>query len=160
MDDFASQFNEVLIEAYHNVLTLEEATRKYGRMNISLRDRNLLGFLYKNLKTGKSISEIADYLKVTRPSATAIVKKLEAAGCITRTHSTDDERRIDVTLTRKGRLLNIYHHMFRTEMANDVGKEFTQEEREVLYKGLCKLNDFFTERIRIMNEAVSGQTKK
>ena len=105
MDDFTAQFNNILVRAYHNVLLMEETKRKHSRTTTSFRGRNAMEFLYKSENGEKKISEIADYLKISRPSATALIKKLETFDYVRRKTDKADERSTIVSLTRKGRLV-------------------------------------------------------
>ena len=52
-------------------------------------------------KENPSMKEIADYLKITPPSATAIIETLQKKGLITRVSGEKDRRTIRVALTPK-----------------------------------------------------------
>jgi DNA-binding MarR family transcriptional regulator len=49
-----------------------------------------------------SVSEIGSLLQLDSPTLSPLLKRLEAAGLITRTRSTDDERQVNVELTSQG----------------------------------------------------------
>ena len=53
-----------------------------------------------------------------------------------------------VTVTRKGRMFASYQTQYREEMARAMCEGFSEDEKEVIYRGFCKLNDFFTDSIR------------
>ena len=55
---------------------------------------------------GLSISAIADRLALESSMITPLVKRLEAAGLVTRVRNPKDERQVIVSLTPKGRALN------------------------------------------------------
>ena len=55
---------------------------------------------------GIPISSIADRLSLESSTITPLVKRLEAAGFVTRLRNPNDERQVIVTLTAKGRALN------------------------------------------------------
>ena len=59
MKDFSSQFNKIIVEAYHNLLLMEETKRKYSSASFSFRDRNAVDFLLRNPE-GTRISDLAD----------------------------------------------------------------------------------------------------
>ena len=119
MDDFTAQFNNILVRAYHNVLLMEETKRKHSRTTTSFRGRNAMEFLYKSENGEKKISEIADYLKISRPSATALIKKLETFDYVRRKTDKADERSTIVSLTRKADLLQ--HCRLLTEIMPSAG---------------------------------------
>lgn len=133
------QLNKKLVNAYHNVLRLEETKRKYSRTTTSFRSRNLMEYLYDNGPT--KASTLSDFLKITRPSTSTILDKLEELGYIERANSKEDERSVLVKLTRKGRLVTTYQVSHRNEMLNKILMDFTESEQDVLLKGFEKLNE-------------------
>ena len=153
MDDFTAQFNNILVRAYHNVLLMEETKRKHSRTTTSFRGRNAMEFLYKSENGEKKISEIADYLKISRPSATALIKKLETFDYVRRKTDKADERSTIVSLTRKGRLVTALQTSHRDNAISQICEEFTDEEKQVLYKGFCRLNQMFEDCIDTMENA-------
>ncbi|WP_420145491.1 MarR family winged helix-turn-helix transcriptional regulator [Sphingobium sp.] len=54
---------------------------------------------------GRTVGQIADRLALESSTITPLVKRLEAAGHLTRTRSAQDERRVEVRLTDSGRAL-------------------------------------------------------
>ena len=110
-------------------------------------------FLYKSENGEKKISEIAEYLKITRPSATSLIKKLETLDYVRRSVDKDDERSTIISLTRKGRLVTALQIAHRNKVSSQICEEFTDEEKQVLYKGFCRLNEVFEECIDTMENA-------
>ncbi|GAB2563737.1 MarR family winged helix-turn-helix transcriptional regulator [Leucobacter ruminantium] len=53
----------------------------------------------------RSVSNLCEVLLQDAPTISPLLKRLEAAGLITRRRSTADERRLDVDLTEEGRRL-------------------------------------------------------
>lgn len=54
---------------------------------------------------GLIVSEIGDRLRLDSGTLTPLLKRLETSGLLTRRRATDDERRVQVSLTDAGRLL-------------------------------------------------------
>ena len=54
---------------------------------------------------GPSVSQLGERLRLDSGTLTPLLKRLEAAGLLTRMRATDDERRVHVTLTAAGRRL-------------------------------------------------------
>ena len=146
MNDFSQKFNRIIAEAYHNVLLMEETKRKYSKASFSFRDRNAIAYLLR-YENGRAISDVADYLKISRPSASTLIKKLEKHGLVKRFSQPGNDRITMVAVTRKGRMFSSYQRQYRELLAQSVCEGFTDEEKEVLYRGFCQLNDFFTESI-------------
>ena len=150
MDDFTSKLNAVLTEAYHNALLAEETKRKYSSGNFTFRDRNAVTFIM-GFRNGTNISSVADYLKISRPSATMTIKKLEKIGLVERKVDPSNHRNTIVKVTRKGRIYARYQQKYSEEMARALSEDLTPEEQEALYAGLCKLNQFFADSIKESN---------
>ena len=146
MDDFSQKFNRIIAEAYHNVLPMEETKRKYSKVSFSFRDRNAIAYLLRD-EHGRTVSALAEYLKISRPSASLLVKKLEKHGLVRRFSEPGNERNTMVAVTRKGRMFSAYQRQYRELLAKRVCEGFTESEREVLYRGFCQLNEFFEESI-------------
>lgn len=151
MENFSKKFNRIIADAYHSALLMEETKKKYSKAGFSFRDRNTITYL-KRHPEGIRISEIADYLKISRPSATSLVKKLEKNGLVQKKIDPDNERNTIVTLTRKGNLFYVYQKRFRERLAQRVFEGFSDQEKEVLYEGFERLNDFFIKSIEESEE--------
>ena len=75
MSGFSAKANELLVEIYRNVQILEQNELKKQRLNISINEMHMIELIAKG-KTGMTVSEIAQQLKVTKPSVTVAVNKL------------------------------------------------------------------------------------
>jgi DNA-binding MarR family transcriptional regulator len=75
--------------------------RESQALGLSPLDAMLLGAVRK--KPGVGVSELADFERMSRPSMSAHVKRLEAAGWIVRrAPDSDDRRRVGLSLTPAG----------------------------------------------------------
>ena len=88
-------------------------------------------------KDGISVSELCDRLLLDSGTVTPLLKKMEGAGYVTRTRSSEDERVVLVRLTKKGRDL-------RREVEKIPGKigacvDLEPEEAATLYRLLYKV---------------------
>lgn len=144
MSDFQDQFKNIIVEAYHNLLLMEETKRKYSSASFSFRDRNAIAFLQRN-PDGVIVSDLADYLKISRPSTTTLVTKLEKNGLIKRIPHPENSREKLLRLTAKGKRFSTFQRRYIESLTDRVDEEFTEEEKNILYRGFCKLNEFFIE---------------
>ncbi|QDC36438.1 MarR family winged helix-turn-helix transcriptional regulator [Sphingobium fuliginis] len=88
--------------------SLYAASMAIGRAYKPMLDR--LGITYPQYlvlhalweQDGRTIGQIAERLSLESSTVTPLVKRLEAAGFLTRARSTTDERRVDVRLTKRG----------------------------------------------------------
>ena len=88
-------------------------------------------------KDGLSVSELCDRLLLDSGTVTPLLKKMEGAGYVTRTRSSEDERVVLVHLTKKGQDL-------RREVEKIPGKigacvDLEPEEAATLYRLLYKV---------------------
>lgn len=146
MKDFSRSFNSILAETYHNALLMEETKKKYSRGSFSFRDRNAISFLTR-YPGGIKISDVADYLKISRPSATTLIKKLEKYGLVEKIQQPKNERNTLVRLTRRGRLFATFQRRYRERLADKISEGLSDDEMRVLYEGFCKLNQLFVDSV-------------
>lgn len=98
----------------------------------------ILALLHDRSPTGVRLSEVADVLGITPPTASDAVTVLKKKGLVDKQRSPDDARAISITLLPKGQ-----------EQAEQVGEwsdfllsaidELTEMEQEIFLKGLIKI---------------------
>jgi DNA-binding MarR family transcriptional regulator len=143
-----NRYNKLLSRVYHNVLRLEESKRKYSRTTTSFRGRNAMEFIYEAQEDGKGSraqSEIADYLKISRPSCTTLINKLEHLGYVQRVRGKTDNREVDIYLTRKGRLVTAIQCMHRNGIIDSVLSEYSEENQDLIADAFSRLNELLEE---------------
>ena len=138
MKDFSQKFNHIIAEAYHNVLLMEETKRKYSKASFSFRDRNAIAYLLQ-YENGRTVSALAEYLRISRPSASSLVKKLEKHGLVRRYGQPGNDRNTMVAVTRKGKMFSAYQRQYRELLAERVCEGMSEEEKEVLKGELAEL---------------------
>ena len=144
MLDFPVLLNKILIQAYHNILRVEEEfLQRSSRINLSIREMHLIECVGESENGVKTAGEIADFLKIRRPSATVAIKKLEQNGYLNKVADDEDGRVVRVSLTREGRKIFLYHMRYHTNMVAAIGDCFDEEEQECLIRAINKLNEFF-----------------
>ena len=148
MDEYNIAVNNILVECYHNALQMEEALKKNTRTKLSFRDRNVMEYLLE-YPQGRSLSDIADYLRLSRPSATEIIKKLEKLGLVVRfkDKSERDDRKKRVVITKKGRFMCALQRQYRNRLVENITAGLNNEEKEAFYKGLEHLSECFDESV-------------
>ena len=95
-------------------------------------------------RDGRSIGEIAERLALESSTVTPLMKRLEVAGFVTRTRDADDERRVAVRLTDRGRDLREECGCLAETLIARTGME------------LADLGDLNV-RVRRLREAVVGE---
>lgn len=159
MDSFAARLNELLDDAYLNIMTMEEqSARSCTRLNLSASEYHLIQVVGGRGNEGITVSEIADTIHVARPSASVAVNKLTGKGFVSKARCSTDGRSIRVKLTRRGQLADAYHRYYHRQLFTRLTTEFTQEEKVALIKGVEKLNQIFLESIQERDGACSHKT--
>jgi DNA-binding MarR family transcriptional regulator len=144
MDEFSRALNDILVEAYYNILHFEEqAIKKNNRIQLSINEMHLIESIGKADKSGRTISEIAEDLNITMPSVTIAVNKLVKKGHVEKMKCTNDGRVVRVRLTKLGNTINTYHQFYHRNMVKQLSESFSAEERECLMRAIVKLNEFF-----------------
>jgi DNA-binding MarR family transcriptional regulator len=145
---FQKMLNNMLMEVYHNIMRVEEKfLQNNHRINLTIREMHLIECVGMDRENGKTVSEIADYLKVARPSVTVAVNKLEKKGYLCKNGCDTDGRVVRVTLTREGKKIDAYHKRYHMSMIHEIEDEFDEAERDCLIRVIAKLNTFFEKSI-------------
>jgi DNA-binding MarR family transcriptional regulator len=98
-------------------------------------------YLYriKQMET-PSLSNLAESLHVTRPSASVMAKKLESRGLIHRGRCTEDARSLRLQLTEQGRTLLSEDDNAFLQLAEAVQQVLNDDEAQTLTRLLEKAN--------------------
>lgn len=144
MDLFSSRLNEILVETFNHILQYEEDLIKHSEnIDLSIGEMHLLETVGKNNNNGKTISDLAQAQNVTLPSMTIAINKLARKEYVVKEKSPHDGRVVLVRLTKKGYRIERIHQYFHRRMVDEVAKEMSDTEKEVLIHGMEKLNTFF-----------------
>jgi MarR family transcriptional regulator, organic hydroperoxide resistance regulator len=84
-----------------------------------------------------SVRAIGGLLQLDSPTLSPLLKRLAAAGLITRTRSSEDERQVDIGLTPKGRALRQEAEKIPPAIVAQLGMEIS--ELESLHAALTKV---------------------
>ncbi|MBQ3090874.1 MAG: MarR family transcriptional regulator [Oscillospiraceae bacterium] len=147
MDSFAARLNELLDETYLNIMTMEEQSVRSCNLDLSTSEFHLLQVVGRAGEKGITVSEIASFIHVARPTASVAINKLERKGFVTKERCSKDGRAIYVKLTRSGVLADKYHRYYHRQLFSQLTTEFTQEEKAALIRGVEKLNQIFLNTI-------------
>lgn len=83
------------------LLKISRKLRQEGqKVGLSAQEALILGYLRRN--PGAGVSELADFEQISRPTMSSHVKRLEAAGWLTRADDAEDGRRQGLTITAAG----------------------------------------------------------
>lgn len=90
-------------------------------------------------RDGLSVGELGQRLRLDSGTLTPLLKRMEAAGLLTRRRAADDERRVEIALTEAGRALREQAKAVPPQMLCAMG--MTQDDLKSLKAGLEALLD-------------------
>lgn len=122
---------------------LRAGIRRHGKPHLSLSQLRVLYFLRR--RSQSSLSEVADYLDVTRPTMSAMIERLVQRGLIDRMGDPIERRRIILTLTPEGaaEMERVYDATQQT-VADRLAK-LSEAQLQQVQAGLAILGDLFDE---------------
>lgn len=142
MDPFLSALNEMLTTTYRSICKVEEVMLQHLSDNkLSISEMHMLESIGKH-GAFVTASDIAQDLDITPPSVTAMLKRLEKKGFITKERSDEDARRVQIVLTHEGRRAEIAHRYFHRKMVRAITKDLSRQECDAILSGLKKMNSF------------------
>lgn len=145
------ELNELLVDTFNIILKSEEISlKKLDKVDLSMNEMHLIEAIAKNGQNS-TVGSLAPALGITMPSVTVALKKLEKKGCIEKNKSSEDGRSVFVTLTGKGKLLNELHKNFHAHMVSQIIGQLTDDEQNLLYKMILKLNKYFNKALATLS---------
>lgn len=144
MDSFSHELNELLVSTYRDITRIEElALRGMSNNTLSIAELHMLDVVGR---VGCTVTDIAQSMGISMPSATIAIKKLEKKGYVTKERDPEDARKVCIRLTLEGRKAEAAHHWFHRQMVHNVGHVFKPEERDQLLSVIRQLDEFFKEK--------------
>lgn len=148
MLEFEDKLNHILVDTFNNITKYEEKSlRKISQVPITVSEVHLLQAIAQNGGSA-TVSCLSRILKVTRPTVTVAVKKLEKKELLKKETAEHDGRRFIITLTDSGQKIQRAHNIFHKRMIRNISKDFNTEEKEILLQSLTKLADFFKDKVK------------
>ncbi|MGL5086245.1 MAG: MarR family winged helix-turn-helix transcriptional regulator [Clostridium sp.] len=137
--------NELLVQIFDDILQIEEKTLRYGALSdLSVTEMHTLEAI--GMYTQRTMSEVAQDLKITVGTLTTAINKLIKKDYVARKRIEEDRRVVLVELTKKGKLAYRLHEKFHNDMINATIDGLSEGQEEVLISSLEKLNSFFKEK--------------
>ena len=148
MNKSTMMINELLVQLFNDVLQIEEQSLKEGVLSdISITEIHTIEAI--GMYNERTMSEVAQKLKITVSTLTTAINKLIKKGYVERKRIEEDRRVVLVKLTKRGKLAARLHQRFHGEMINNAIEGLSLEEEEILISSLNKLNNFFKEKYEL-----------
>jgi DNA-binding MarR family transcriptional regulator len=134
----------ILTRLFVTTLKIEERviTAQF-RNDLSISELHVLREI--GLGDTKTMTQVANGLKISVGALTTAMNKLEKKGYVTRTRDIGDRRIVNLCLTESGREAFGIHEAFHKKMIEAAISKLTVKERAVLLKTLSQLDDYFIE---------------
>ncbi|MDD3244196.1 MAG: MarR family transcriptional regulator [Eubacteriales bacterium] len=142
LDDYGKQINEVMVSIYDSVQRVEQGMLNNTKLNLSISEMNILEIIGKSREEGCSVSHIARGLKLTLPTITVAVKKLEEKGYVEKVRSAQDARRLSIVLTHRGKKADAVHRYFHEQAVHACLRGIEPQGRTAVLAAMRNLNDF------------------
>lgn len=148
MDKTLTMINELLVQLFNDVIQIEEQSLKNGVLSdLSITEIHTIEAI--GMYTEKTMSEVAQILKITVSTLTTAINKLIKKGYVERKRIEEDRRVVLIKLTKRGKLAFRLHERFHREMINTAIEGFNLEEEKILISSLNKINQFFIEKYKL-----------
>lgn len=146
--------NELLVELFNEILTIEKAALQSGPFkDLSITEMHVIECIGLGSRT---MTDVADQLGVTVGTLTTSINRLVKKEYVTRERSKEDRRFVEIQLTRQGKLAYRIHDAFHSEMVEYMIEGLSNEDNEVLIASLTRVSNFFKEKYHL----TKSQTKE
>ncbi|AOR23166.1 MarR family winged helix-turn-helix transcriptional regulator [Clostridium taeniosporum] len=140
--------NEILVELFNDILQIEEQTIKEGVISdLSITEIHTIEEI--GMYTKRTMSEVAQDLKITVGTLTTAINKLIKKGYVERSRIEEDRRVVLIGLTKKGKLAYRLHEKFHDDMVSNSIETLTDEEEKILISALNKINKFLRKKYKL-----------
>jgi DNA-binding MarR family transcriptional regulator len=144
MKQAKSVINELLVEIFHHILSIEGQMLRERGVNLSMNEVHVLEAIHKTKQP--TMSHIAHRLRVTVGTLTTAVNRLVDKGFVDRKREKEDKRKVIVSLTPKAYEVLSTHDQFHDEMIEAVIVDLKLDENDVLINALKNISEYFTEK--------------
>lgn len=154
MSRVKSSLNELLVNVFNYILSIEGIILKSRGLPISMTEMHILEAVENS--SNPTMSNVAKRLLITAGTLTTAVNRLVKKGYIYREQSATDRRKIYVKLTETGENVKKIHDEFHREMIESVLNNMEITENSELFTALENLQTYFRDiyhrEIELRNE--------
>lgn len=134
--------NELLVDIFNDILKVEHrAIEAFAGNALTMSEMHIIEAVGKN--PNQQMSDIAKKLRITLPTLTVSVQRLEEKGFITRQRFGVDRRKVAAALTAQGQQAYDRHAEFHDRMVDALFVGLNLDKMPVLMDSMSLLRDFF-----------------
>lgn len=141
MDTPRSVLNELLVEVFNHILSIEAESLRNRGIKLSMNEIHVLEAISKT--SDPTMTHLAKRLRVTVGTLTTAMNRLVEKGFATRYREEDDKRKVLIALTTSAIEALMIHDKFHDEMIEATIKDMNLEEDVVLVQSLKNISDYF-----------------
>ena len=136
-----SLINELLVEVFNHILSIEEETLRKRGIKLSMNEIHILEAIKNEIEP--TMSNLARRLRVTTGTLTTNIDRLVAKNFVTRYQEESDRRKVLVKLTEPAYDILKEHDLFHNEMIDSLFLDMNLDEDELLIKSLENISSYF-----------------
>ncbi len=144
MVDAKHVINELLVDVFNHILSIEADTLKKQGIKLSMTEVHVLEAI-RNTEV-PIMGHIAQRLRVTLGTLTASINVLARKGFVYRFRDNEDRRKVYIKLNQNAYNVLKIHDEFHDEMIDSIFKDLEIEKDEVLMKSLENISEYFKKR--------------
>ena len=141
--------NELLVEVFNHILSIEEKALRDKGVEISMSEVHVIEAI-RNSEL-PTMTNVAKKLRVTVGTLTTSVGTLVKKGYVKRKRGTEDKRVVFLQLTDLSYEVLKIHDSFHDGMIDSVFVDLNLEEDEVLIKSLENISNYFKNHYWLKN---------
>lgn len=133
--------NELLVEVFNQILSIEERWLKERGVKLSMTEVHVLEAIQNT--DVPTMTNVSTKLRVTIGTLTTSISTLVRKGFVERKRGEEDKRIVNLKLTESALDVLKIHSDFHDQLINNVFKDLKIEEDEVLVKSLERVSEYF-----------------
>ncbi|MDD4185008.1 MAG: MarR family transcriptional regulator [Candidatus Izemoplasmatales bacterium] len=133
--------NELLVEIFNRILTIEGEALKQQGIKLSMSEIHVLEAIQNS--SDKTMTAIAQKLGITAGSLSVAINTLYQKGYVERLADPEDRRKVLIKLQEKAEAVLKSHDEFHKQMIDAIFIDLKVEEDEVLVASLRRVAGFF-----------------
>ena len=151
MNEIEKTLDEILARLFITTLKIEERViASESNKTLSISELHVLREI--GIGKTKTMSQVAEGLKISVGALTTAVNKLERKGLVVRSKNLDDKRIVHINLTEEGIENFKIHDEFHRQMVDASVSSLSDEEKVILLKSLTALDEWFISEWRKIQE--------
>lgn len=139
-----SLINELLVEVFNTILSIEEDVLQSRGIRLSMKEIHILEAIQKTEEP--TMTTLAKKLRITTGTLTTSIDRLVNKKYVIRYQEDSDRRKVLVKLTHQADHVLKEHEKFHEEMIDAIFEDMKIDEDEVLMKSLENISEYFKEK--------------